>query len=116
MPRLIIAGYLYKYFVMVDFIIYPIAVTVSFDFRFLPNFSRHQSFSVYDVSICVLSYVLVSRWTLRIKKMHEGKSLQYIVVWFIAFCQAKCPSMPILLAEESRENLLHCRSYIRPRN
>ena len=35
MPRLIIAGYLYKYFVMVDFIIYPIAVTVSFDFRFL---------------------------------------------------------------------------------
>ena len=71
---------------------------------------------MYDVSICVLSYVLVSRWTLRIKKIHEGKSLQYIVVWFIAFCQAKCPSMPILLAEESRENLLHCRSYIRPRN
>ena len=53
---------------MVEFIIYPIAVTVSFDFRFLPNFSRHQSFSVYDVSIWVLSHVLVSRWTLRNKK------------------------------------------------
>ena len=43
-------------------------MTVSFDFRFLPNFSRHLSFSVYDVSICVLSHVLVSRWTLRNKK------------------------------------------------
>ena len=43
-------------------------MTVSFDFRFLPNFSRHQSFSVYDVSIWVLSHVLVSRWTLRNKK------------------------------------------------
>ena len=101
---------------MVEFIIYPIAVTVSFDFRFLPNLSRHQSFSVYDVSICVLSHVLVSRWTLRNKKMHEGKSLQYTGVWFIAFSQANCPSMPVLLAEEIRESLLHCRSYIRPRN
>ena len=42
--------------------------------------------------------------------MHEGKSLKYIGVWFIAFSQAKCPSMPILLAEEIRENLLHRRS------
>ena len=43
-------------------------MTVSFDFRFLPNFSRHQSFWVYDVCICVPSHVLVSRWTLRNKK------------------------------------------------
>ena len=83
-------------------------MTVSFDFRFLPNLSRHQSFSVYDVSICVLSHVLVSRWTLRNKKMHEGKSLQYTGVWFIAFSQANCPSMLVLLAEGMRFGKVYC--------